>query len=158
MSKLEILRKLPIIFLIIIMLFSLTGCDKNKSENDNNKKEKVNQEMSYLDSKIIAMLNRLNNISFSNYKVVSEDVKEETSGITNGNEKNASSQEKFMQDTESSSSNSEGGSDNEESENSEKGDNQENKDSKKGKNDSSNEKDSSSSSQSSDNSRKQSNF
>lgn len=157
MPKLEFFRKIPIIFLIIIILFSLTGCNINKSEDYITKKEKVNQEMSYLDSKIIAMLNRLNNISFSNYKVVSEDVKEETSGITNGNEKNASSQEKLPQDTGSSSSNSEGSSDNEESGDSEKGDNQENKDSKKGKsdsNDSSNEKDSSSSSQSSDDSRK----
>ena len=148
MPKLEILRKLSIIFLIIITLFSLTGCNKNK--DDSIKKEKVNQEMSYLDSKIIAMLNRLNNISFSNYKVVSEDVKEEKFGTTNGNEKNASSQEKFIQDTGSSSSNSKGSF--------EKADNQDNKDNKSDSNDSSNEKDSTSSTQSSDDSRKQSNF
>ena len=121
MPKLENFRKLTVIFLII-MIFSLTGCTNNKIEDDN-KKEKINQEMSYLDTKIITMLNRLNNISFSTYKVVSEDIKEETSGITNGNEKNSSNQEKLPEDTGESSDSKEkeaGDSNNKESESSEK--------------------------------------
>ena len=105
MPKLEFFRKLPIVFLIMIMLFSLTGCSKSKEDENYNKKEKVNVEMSYLDGKIITMLNRLNNISFSNYKVVSEDVKEEKSDIANGNEINKSNQGKMEQGTNSSSNN-----------------------------------------------------
>lgn len=89
MPKLENLRKILIVFLIILLLFSLTGCDKGKDDEKNNKIEKVNQEIIYLDGKIIAMLNKLNNISFSNYKVVSEEAKEESSEASS-NEKNMS--------------------------------------------------------------------
>lgn len=106
MPNLTKLRKAFILLLISITLFSLTGCDKKEYNDENSKKEKLDQEMSYLDNKIITMMNRLNNISFSNYKVVSEDVKEENIGSTSGNEKNTSSQSDSGLSTDSSSANS----------------------------------------------------
>ena len=106
MPKLEKSRKILILSVMIILFLSLTGCSKSKEDEKKGIKEKINSEMSYLDGKIITMLNRINNISFSNYKVVSEDVKEEKTGVTNGNEKNTSNQENIMQDTGSASSDS----------------------------------------------------
>lgn len=106
MPNLTKLRKVFILLLIGITLFSLTGCSKKENNNENSKKEKIDQEMKYLDSKIITMMNRLNNISFSNYKVVSEDVKENKTGSTSGNEKNTSSQSDAESGSDSSSSNS----------------------------------------------------
>ena len=100
---------------MIILFFSLIGCSKSKEDENKSIKEKVNSEMIYLDGKIITMLNKLNNISFSNYKVISEDVKEEKTGATNENEKNTSNQKNIMQDIGSTSSNS--GENNQKSEN-----------------------------------------
>ena len=76
MPKLTILRKIFLVIINLLLILLLTGCGDNKTE-DELKMEKVEQEMSYLDNKIIDIMNKLNNISFSNYKVVSEDIKEE---------------------------------------------------------------------------------
>lgn len=110
MPKLTNLRKIVLLILIISILFSLTGCSMKEKIDENSKKEKIDQEMSYLDTKIVTMMNRLNNISFSNYRVISEDVKEENTGSTSGNEKNNSSQSDSSSDTGSSSSSSDSGS------------------------------------------------
>ena len=110
MPKLTKLRKVFILLIIGITLFSLTGCSKKENDDENLKKEKIDQEMKYLDSKIITTMNRLNNISFSNYKVVSEDLKENKTENTSGNEKNNTNQTVSESGSDSSSSNS--GSDN----------------------------------------------
>ena len=54
-------------------------------------------------------MNRLNNISLSNYEIVSENVKEENTGSTSGNEKNTSNQSDSSTDNGSSASNSDSG-------------------------------------------------
>lgn len=108
MPTLTILRKIYLLILVLTILFSLTGCSKKENDDEGSKKEKINQEMSYLDNKIVTMMNRLNNISFSNYKVVSEDVKEEKAESTSGNEKKSSSQSESSSSS-GSSSNSESG-------------------------------------------------
>lgn len=76
MSKRKISKILICICLVITILASLTGCE-NKKDNEETKKEKINEEMNFLDSKIILLMNLLNNVSFKNYRVVSERVKEE---------------------------------------------------------------------------------
>jgi hypothetical protein len=65
-----ILKKIKSIILIyLIIVITLTGCT---SKNDNSElKEKVKQELNYIDDKIITMLNKLNNISLENYSIVS---------------------------------------------------------------------------------------
>ena len=101
MPKLTYLRKNTLAILILSIVFLLTGCSINTGEDENSKKEKLNQEMSYLDNKIITMMNRLNNISFSNYKVISEEVKEEKTG-NNSSQDTGSSSESSSKGNESS--------------------------------------------------------
>lgn len=69
---------LPILFLCIISLIALTGCS-NKETTEQENKEKVIQELDYLDSQIIGIINKLNNITLENYTVTSEEVSLEQS-------------------------------------------------------------------------------
>jgi len=65
-------RNLKKIFLSIILLsslFLLTGCSTEKEENLN---KKAVSEVEYFSSKLINVLNRLNNITFENYLMVAE--------------------------------------------------------------------------------------
>lgn len=74
------------IFLIlcILILFCLTGC--NNKTNDKDVKSKIVQEIDYLDTKIVSILNKLNNISLQNYTITSEEITlgEESSGGASG--------------------------------------------------------------------------
>ena len=74
---------LPILFLCIISLISLSGCS-NKEITEQESKEKVIQELDYLDSQIIGILNKLNNITLENYTVTSEEVSLEQSSSSGG--------------------------------------------------------------------------
>lgn len=70
-----ILRKVKstiAVILCIISIFILTGCSNNASTEDT--KQKVAQELDYLDTKIISIINQLNNISLQNYEVTSKEV------------------------------------------------------------------------------------
>lgn len=58
--------------LSIIAILSLTGCSGDADGED--VKSKVSQELDYLDTKIAGMLNKLNNISLTNYTITSEEV------------------------------------------------------------------------------------
>lgn len=60
-----------IVILTLILFF--TGCNNNETTNDN-VKSKVNQELEYLDSQIVGIVNKLNNISMQNYAISSEEV------------------------------------------------------------------------------------
>ncbi len=55
-----------------ILILSLAGC--NKSDDSKTLEEKVNAELSYLDTKLIAMLNKTNGISYENYVVKAEEI------------------------------------------------------------------------------------
>lgn len=76
MPKEKFLKSVILIILIICVLFSLTGCGKKQSKEELSK-QKLDQEIQYLDTKFVSLMNMLNNISFSNYKVTSEEVKED---------------------------------------------------------------------------------
>lgn len=76
MPKERFFKSILLIILIIFMLFTLTGCGKKQSEEELSK-QKLDQEIQYLDIKFVSLMNMLNNITFSNYKVTSEDIKEE---------------------------------------------------------------------------------
>ncbi len=95
----KILKNILCILLSIILLFILTGC-KDKEEN-RRLEEKAKSEIEYLDSKIIGMLNKLNNISYQNYKITTEKIEldesagqegEQSSSPQKGTEENSSSE------------------------------------------------------------------
>ena len=52
-------------------MFILTGCSDSKDEE---LKTKVVSELDYINTKTVGMLNKLNNISFENYSIISEQV------------------------------------------------------------------------------------
>lgn len=89
------MQKLKSIFFIIFgfttILICLTGCSTNNTNNENIK-NKVVQELEYLDSQIVSIINKLNNISMQNYTISSEEVslgEENTNGTSSsqsGNE------------------------------------------------------------------------
>ncbi len=60
-----------VLFCILICLFGLTGCQDSSNDDIN---EKVSQELDYLDSKIVGILNQLNNITLQNYSITTEEI------------------------------------------------------------------------------------
>lgn len=66
------MKKILFTIILIFTIIFFTGCSNNNEENLNTK---VISELDYLDGKIIGMLNKLNNISFESYSIVSEKVK-----------------------------------------------------------------------------------
>ena len=69
------LKKLYIFIFLIITIFALSGC-KNSETKDLN--SKVNEEINYMSVNLISMLNKLNNISFENYYVTTEEVSKDS--------------------------------------------------------------------------------
>ena len=67
---------LPFVIIAILIVFFITNVN-GKSDNIGKIKEKAESEILYLDSKIVYMLNTLNNIIDSNYYVMVENVNEE---------------------------------------------------------------------------------
>lgn len=84
------MRKINNIFLILILivfiLFCLTGC--NNETNNEDIKSKIVQELDYLDTQIISIVNKLNNISIQNYTITSEEI---TLGEGSSSEESSSS-------------------------------------------------------------------
>lgn len=72
--------------LIIICTLTMTGCTKNDDDDKKELKRKVGEELNYLDTHIISLINDLNNISLENYKVSSErvEMQEEAQKLSTG--------------------------------------------------------------------------
>ena len=68
--KLKI-KRLISLTILLIYIFTLTGCNI-KTEKEDELNEKVDQEMKYVSSQLLTMLNSLNNITVKNYSVVTE--------------------------------------------------------------------------------------
>lgn len=100
----KIIKIVYSLVIFCILTISLTGCSKN--EDDKTLKDKLNNEISYLDTKLIAMLNKANGISFENYIVNAEQISDQS---TNSGTKASISSK--SQEGSNSSSGSEGGSD-----------------------------------------------
>ena len=67
------LKQILLILFTFLVLFILTGCNNDNKEGLLD--EKVYNEIAYLDSKIVSMINSINNISFQNYRVSTEEIK-----------------------------------------------------------------------------------
>ena len=111
------------LFICTILILVLTGCGNETTNED--RKSKIIQELDYLDTKIVSILNKLNNISLENYTITSEEISlgEESSngqsstssgggnssggsssqgGESSGEQKEASSQSRVSSETEKS--------------------------------------------------------
>lgn len=106
MQKIKSVFFIAFIFTIFLLFF--TGCT-NKNIGNEDTKDKVIEELEYLDSQIISIANKLNNISMQSYAISSEEVSlgEEnsngTSSTQSGNEASGGSGTSGGQQKESSS-------------------------------------------------------
>ena len=74
-----------IIFVFSTIMICLAGCSTSNINSNENSKNKVVQELEYLDSQIVSIVNKLNNISMENYTISSEEVslgEENTNGTS----------------------------------------------------------------------------
>lgn len=105
--KENFLKRIIVVILMIFIVFTLTGCSEKQSEEELSK-EKIDQELQYLDTKFVSLMNMLNNISFINYKVTSEDIKEEKNE-SKENSSDSGQDNKSSSESESSSDSESGG-------------------------------------------------
>ena len=90
-------RKYLILLIIFLLIFILTGC--KKQDDTELLKQKVYNEINLLDDSLVAIINKLNNISYENYYITTEKVNvsstSESEGKSSSNESssNSSSQE-----------------------------------------------------------------
>jgi len=78
--------------LMLTVMFFLAGCANQTTNEDT--KSKVAQEIEYLDSQIVSLVNKLNNISMQNYAISSEEVnlgEENSSGTSSSQSGNEAS-------------------------------------------------------------------
>ena len=65
-------KNILIYIIITILLITLSGCNTNKSKLSLN--DKVKEELLYLDTEIISLINSLNNITIENYKIDTKEI------------------------------------------------------------------------------------
>ena len=95
------------IFLIIIVLFSLSACGKSK-DKEKNLEEKINTEISYVDSELLSIANSLNNIDYAKYKVVTQEAETSSGGSQQGGQSESSNGKSSEEQNQQQSSGSEG--------------------------------------------------
>ena len=94
-----------------VLILSLTGCDKK--EDSKELEEKINAELSYLDIKLITMLNKINGISYENYIVKADKINTESkSGESSNGAQSSGSSEGSGGSSSGSSGSEEGGQEN----------------------------------------------
>lgn len=93
------MKKNKVIFLSFILcvlcIFTLTGCEEKTTNEDI--KSKVVQEIDYLDTKIVSLLNSLNNISLQEYTITSEEVSLENKSDTSNSGGQSNSEKSSLQ-------------------------------------------------------------
>lgn len=65
-------KKIAMLIIVVLAAVFLSGCSKGK---DGDLKTKVISELNFVNAKTIDMLNKLNNISFESYSIISEQLK-----------------------------------------------------------------------------------
>lgn len=112
---------ITICIVIILAILCVSGYIMYKNENTKTTPEeikaKVNQEIKYLDSNIISMLNDFNNISYANYKITQTKVSESSKKSEQSSSTESSSGSKGGEESQSSSQGSSGSTQNETIEN-----------------------------------------
>ena len=103
------LKRLSIILLSAIMICTLTGCSNVFKADTPSLEEKVDEEIEYLDSEIISLLNSLNSIIYTNYKVVPTEVKQSNTASNPNSQMNESGGTQNSEQKESLETSGEGG-------------------------------------------------
>lgn len=80
-----------IILIIIIVVLSLTIYTNASKNNEEDQKQKTLSEIKFLDSKIVDLLNSLNNIEFENYKISSIEANKQSDKEKNSDTKQSPS-------------------------------------------------------------------
>lgn len=110
MGKNTIFKNFTILsIMFIFLIFTLTGCSSDEKKLNSKTEEEIN----YMEDKIISMMNKINQITFSSYVLI-----EETSETNNENDDSQSNNPEASNSDEESSSSSSQSSSNSESENS----------------------------------------
>ena len=81
-----------ICIILIITLIYIRVSSVNAQSSDRDLKSKINEEISYLDSNIIDIMNQLNNIYLNKYKVYTKEVNDPSSKTSSQNSNKESSQ------------------------------------------------------------------
>lgn len=95
----KIMKKYIITIAIIVgVILALFGSyyiysSNNSQDNISNLKLKADEEIMYLNTTIISMMNKLNNISYANYKVIEEEVPAEDENMQSSSENGKSGQD-----------------------------------------------------------------
>lgn len=84
-------NKYLVLSIILISVFSLTGCSMKSENSSSSLNDKVNSEVDYLDEQLLGMLNKLNNISLQRYIVVSEKITNDSATSSTGENEQMSS-------------------------------------------------------------------
>lgn len=95
--------KITILSMIIVLSITLTGCSKNKNSRKD-VLQKLENEVEYLDTQILGMLNNINNISYQKYRVESEQVTSKDSTASGGKSTGDTSPDKSSNSSENESS------------------------------------------------------
>lgn len=102
MKKRTFFKNLMILIIIFIFfIFTLSGC----SSNEEILNDKANEEIKYIENKIVSMMNKMNNITFSNY--VLEKTSKSSSENVQGKAEESGSSDSNSSDSSQSSNNSE---------------------------------------------------
>ena len=84
------MKKIKIYIILILLILLLTGC-KNKADEEMEKlKGKNKEELRYLSILIVDIANKLNNLSFDNYEVVTSKTTEDAKATSGGEEQSNS--------------------------------------------------------------------
>ena len=101
-----------IILLIVLVILSLTVYTSATQNNEQDEKEKVTSEIRYLDTKLVELLNHMNNIETRNYQIYTTKIEESRSaensggGSSGGNSSSDSSNTSSSSDSTSTQENS----------------------------------------------------
>lgn len=86
-------KKIFLILTLILIAINLTGCGKNDTNEETT--DKISKELDYLDTEIVSILNRLNNLSLRNYTITEEEInmEKESSGGSSDSEESSGQQD-----------------------------------------------------------------
>lgn len=76
-------KEIYIIIILTILCLLLAGCSGNNKDDEKDLNEKVDSEINYIDSELVNIMSKLNNINYTNYIV--ETKKVESSADSSGN-------------------------------------------------------------------------